>query len=263
MEYLRKAQHPEPYIAFVHQLSKRHALTKRFVEAGMMVLLHASLLDWNNTTLPSQASFPEQTESQRKEALYNQAIEHFDKAQEYERAISLLKELANHYEFVHPDYMKLCTILEEQGKFYKKIISRERFVPAYFSVCFYGNGFPATVKDQEFVYRGFECERITSFISRMQIPFPKAEILHSHEELTNRQKTGDGQYIVILTVYASSHAALSGEQVVSKPGVPGYIQNYQTNNNVNVFSYSRAFRKQPKNEEDKKNEFKVRYTFEK
>lgn len=259
MEFLKIAQQPEPYIAYIHQLCKQHDNSNRLVEAGLTLLLHANLLSWSDKILPSQLSFPEQKECKRKEILYSKAISYFNDAKEYERAIVLLEELANHYKSVQPDYKELSSILIRQSEFYDQIIKTERYAPAYFRVCFHGKGFPSTLRNYEFVYRGFECERITAFIARMKNLFPMADILHSQEELTNEQRESDGQFMVIHTVYVSNYTVvdkkIKNTNISENQNIPSYIREYKQYNNVNIFTYSRPFRKTTKG--DKENEFKV------
>ena len=147
MEFLKKADHPEPYIAYIHELSKQHYDANRFVEAGLTLLLHGNLLNPSSSNiLPQQLKYPEQSELKRKEKIYMKAINHFDKGKEYERAIGLLKQLIHIYEDVEPQYTILSSLLKSQSSFFEKIVTVERYPPEYFRVFFYGRGFPPSLQ---------------------------------------------------------------------------------------------------------------------
>ena len=259
MEFLKRAQHPEPYIAHVHQLSRQHAEADRPSEAGRALLLHANIIGFTTDKLSAQPPFPAQRQCDRKETLYRQAIEFFSTAKEWEHAIHLLKELSHYYEHVGRNFGVLADLLQQQSHFFRLIATSERFPPAYFRVCFYGAGFPLSLQDKEFIYRGYECERITSFIGRMEKAFPKALILHDQEELGDAMAAEKKKqmFLVIHTVYASTLSAVANEEPTLQSNVPSYIAFHQAHSSVNVFFYSRPFRKRSKTQEDKENEFKV------
>jgi hypothetical protein len=146
MEFLKRAQHPEPYIIYVHELSKQHLSSNRMVEAGLTLLLHANLLNWSDKLVKPLLQFPEQPERRRKEHLYLKATKYFDRAKDWERAITLLKELCEQYETATPGYLMLSSLLIKQSKFFENIATQERYTPEYFRVCFYGKGFPPSLK---------------------------------------------------------------------------------------------------------------------
>jgi hypothetical protein len=155
MEFLKRAQHPEPYITYVHELSKQHLSSNRMVEAGLTLLLHANLLQWSDKPLKALLHFPEQSERRRKEQLYLKAIKYFDRAKDWERGVVLLKELCEQYESVTPGFLMLSSLLIRQAKFFENIASIERYTPEYFRVCFYGKGFPPSLKVCKFGISAF------------------------------------------------------------------------------------------------------------
>ncbi len=59
------------------------------------------------------------------------------------------------------------------------IVDQERFYAEYFRVAYFGRGFPSEYQGKEFVYRGYELEKISEFVQRIQNKFPNAEIMQS------------------------------------------------------------------------------------
>jgi hypothetical protein len=64
-----------------------------------------------------------------------------------------------------------------ESSFYRKIVGVERFFAEYFRVGYYGKGFDSSVQGKEFIYRGFELERMADFVQRIQSKFPNAKLL--------------------------------------------------------------------------------------
>jgi len=62
----------------------------------------------------------------------------------------------------------LASILNKQAGLYTNIQTQERFPCEYFRVGFFGFGFPTTLRNKQFVYRGEELERISAFCERIQ-----------------------------------------------------------------------------------------------
>ena len=90
--------------------------------------------------------YPSQKEWERKEQLYLNIIDLFEKGKHWEHAIPLTKELAVIYETKVFNYRKLGEILKRQAALFEKIISTSeaalRLTPEYFRVGFYGTQFP-------------------------------------------------------------------------------------------------------------------------
>ena len=144
---MKRAGHAESYIVHVHELCRMHESANRLCEAGLTVMLHANLLEWNaEKILRPILHFEEESEWRRKKRLYLDAISLFDQAKEWERGIALLKSLVQEYERGVPDYRSICDLLMMQGAFYKRITDHERYAPEYFRVSFYGSGFPKTLQ---------------------------------------------------------------------------------------------------------------------
>ena len=91
---------------------------------------------------------------------------------------------------------------------YMMLNEDERVFHEYFRVAFYGAAFPPAIRvhrsclhtnlpdvcpsqNKEFIYRGFDFERIAEFISRMQTRYPKAEMLKFTERPPPAYYTAD------------------------------------------------------------------------
>ncbi|XP_047127014.1 dedicator of cytokinesis protein 3 isoform X1 [Hydra vulgaris] len=250
LEFYKELGRIDMYIRNIHKLVKLHLSCSNFTEAGFTLLLHASLLEWSDKELPAFLSYPIQREEQRKEQIYLEIIEFFDKGKMWESGIRLCKELAVQYESGLFDYVKLSEILRRQAYFYDCIMQQMRPAPTYFRVSFFGRGFPHYLKDQVLIFRGLELETLAGFTARINLEFPSAEIMSNNAPPEASIVQGIGQHIQICTVMP----------------VPGEIQMFENNlvnekiscyykfNEVEEFVFSRPFHK---GEKDRSNEFKT------
>lgn len=116
------------------------------------------------------------------------------------------------------------------------------------------------LQNKEFVYRGQEWEKISTFTQRLGSEFPHAQVLTSNSKEPDQSlKSEDGQFVQICCVKpvpdqqccSSSTAANSMEGYE----MPEKIRKFHHVNNVNKFQYDRPYHKGSK---DRDNEFKVR-----
>jgi len=140
------------------------------------------------------------------------------------------------------DYKEVAELLTKQATFYQKIILSDRFFSVYFFVGYYGKGFPKTLRKNEYIYRGLELERISNFIDRMKKKFPKATIIPQKEKQIHLDEDM-GQYLQIFSVLPATIEEAEGRGKVINKSMPVRIQRYNDNNDVNVFYYTRAKRK--------------------
>ncbi|XP_067401888.1 dedicator of cytokinesis protein 2-like [Emydura macquarii macquarii] len=201
-------------------------------------------------TAPMQGSHSHSLHTQRqlKEALYNQIIHYFDQGKMWEEAIHICKELAEQYESEIFEYEMLSDILQREAKFYENILKVLRPSPDYFAVGYYGQGFPTFLRNKVFIYRGKEYERREDFELRLLTPFPNAEKLQSTSPPDQAITDSPGQHIQCFTVQPVEEA----KGHFKNRNVPEQIVNFYKANNIQKFSYSRPFRKGPK---DPDNEF--------
>eukprot|EP01113_Clastostelium_recurvatum_P012706 TRINITY_DN1660_c0_g1_i2.p1 TRINITY_DN1660_c0_g1~~TRINITY_DN1660_c0_g1_i2.p1 ORF type:complete len:1788 (-),score=598.32 TRINITY_DN1660_c0_g1_i2:101-5464(-) len=261
MDYLHQTERYDSYLKYVHMLESIHTAGGNFGEAGFTVLLHAALLEWDDTPVAPIGMFGRDTARARKDKLYHQAIDYFDKGKLWEEAIKLIKLLRQQYEHRTYDYTKLADLLELQAGLVKKIIAVNRFFPNYFRVAYYGKGFDSKYFCKEFVYRGYELENRPEFVQRLQTRFPSANILvHTNVPTEDIQK-GEGQHIQVFQVNPATQEERDGLERHVNADMPATIASYYQTNILNVFLYSKPFRK---TNEKVVNEFKdlwVRDTF--
>jgi len=261
MSYLKQTDRQDTYTKYAHLLCKQHLSNNNYVEAGNTLLLHAELLDWSDDQLEEYGDFKAQTKRERKERLYKQAIEYFDKGKAWENAIALMKQLIVQYEQVMFDYQKLADVLQQESTFYRKVIGVERFFSEYFRVGYYGKGFDQNIQGKEFIYKGYELERMADFVTRIQGKFPNAKLLTYTELPPIEILNSSGQYLQIYAV-----KPVSGDQIpssvsgsTSTPSTPPKtyppaVQKFRSYNNINTFVYSKPFKKTK--EKNTGNEFK-------
>ncbi|GAM25576.1 hypothetical protein SAMD00019534_087510 [Acytostelium subglobosum LB1] len=249
MAYLKQTDRRDTYIKYVHLLCNQHLSNNNYTEAGNTLLLHADLLQWTDAPVEEvdeTNTQRAQTQRERRERLYKQAIEYFDKGKAWERAITLMKQLIVQYEEELCDYQKLADILQQQSTFYRKIIGVERFFCEYFRVGYYGKGFDASIQGKEFIYKGFELERMTDFVQRIQSKFPSAIMLTNTEAPSAEILNSACQYLQIYAVKSAPIEADKSKQtnfLSSGKPIPAAVQKYRQHNNINTFIYSKPIKK--------------------
>ncbi|XP_059577139.1 dedicator of cytokinesis protein 2 [Alligator mississippiensis] len=252
LNFYKEIDRQAMYIRYLYKLKDLHVSYENYTEAAYTLLLHAQLLKWSDepNTAPTQALHGRNLHTQRqlKEALYNQIIDYFDQGKMWEEAIHICKQLAAQYESEVFDYEMLSDILKRKAKFYEKILKVLRPNPEYFAVGYYGQGFPPFLRNKVFIYRGKEYERREDFELHLLSPFPSAEKLQSTAPPGPDITDSPGQYIQCFTAQPVEEPS---ERFKDK-NVPEQILNFYKANHIQKFSYSRPFRKGPK---DPDNEF--------
>ena len=259
MDYLLKMNRTENYTRYAHQMSQEMLGLGLNVEAGKALLLHANLLAWDDTKLTdfrneNKEVFPPQKSMQRKERLYVQAMQMFDKAQYWEGSLKLCKELNTFYINGLYDYEKVSNTLKKMADYYRSIEKTDRFYPSTFRVGYYGD-FGPEFKNCDFIYRGEVLESIGDFTNRIKGKFPAATMLGVKVDAgpEHKDNTSGEQYLQISKVTpitVESGWGRGGGWVVGV--VPRYARDFEGNNEVSQFYYSRPFRKK---KEKSENEF--------
>ncbi|CAG8552369.1 31262_t:CDS:2 [Gigaspora margarita] len=244
MKFIKSIDRDQIYIKYVHQLVQMQVNYHNFVEAALTLKLHSNLYDWDPTheveALPD-LNFPKQTPFDRKERLYIQILDYFVKGRAWECGIELCKELAHQFEFTTYDFQRLSNILKQQAVLHENIIKKERYFSEYFRVGFYGRGFPASLQNRQFIYRGYEWEKIGAFCERMLNKHPQAQLLKSNSTPTDEILHGDGQFLQVTAVMPEPDR----NAPVFKGDVPSAIRSYYEHNSINTFSFSRPVNKNP------------------
>lgn len=172
---------------YLYKLHDLHVLAGNYTEAAFTLKLHSRQLEWSDDEIPitlrtSPSRHPNLvTQSELKEALYQEIIEYFTKAKMFECAIEMCDELRQQYAEEMYNYAQLPNLLQKMATLYDKILREARFEPQYFRVAFYGKDFPTFLQDKAFVYRGGAYERLSDFEARMLERYPRAGLLRSLE----------------------------------------------------------------------------------
>ncbi|XP_041975951.1 dedicator of cytokinesis protein 4 isoform X2 [Aricia agestis] len=245
--YKNEIDRKEMYLRYVYKLHDLHIASDNFVEAGCTLLLYAETLSWDSDQLGADPERPEVVEWKRKEALYNQVLQYFDRGKCWEKGLPLLGELATLYEVKLCDYARLAHTLRTNATFLDSILEQLRPEPEYFRVGFYGKGCPPFVRNKQFVYRGLEYERIGAFTQRLQAEYAAAHILMRNTPPDESVVAADGQYIQICNVKPVP------ARRVWPAGAPEQAKRFYACNDVDTFLCDRPLHKPPI---DKDNEFK-------
>uniref|UniRef100_A0A8C2TA25 Dedicator of cytokinesis protein 2-like n=1 Tax=Coturnix japonica TaxID=93934 RepID=A0A8C2TA25_COTJA len=247
LNFYKEIDRQAMYIRYLYKLKDLHISYENYTEGAYTLLLHARLLKWSDeaNTAPMQGLHSPSLHTQRqlKEALYNQIVNYFDQGKMWEEAIHICKELAEQYESEIFDYEMLSKILQREAKFYEKILKVLRPSPDYFAVGYYGQGFPTFLRNKVFIYRGKEYERREDFEMRLLSPFPNAEKLQTTSTPGPDITESPGQCIL---------AACRSRAGLAAHPLPLLSCSFYKANHVQKFSYSRPFKKGPK---DPDNEF--------
>lgn len=233
MEFLRDMQKEEIFVRYVHQLADLQSGARNYTEAGLALRLHADLYDWDpikTTTALNDPEYPSQSLFERKERIYFDMIRYFEDGEAWSSALAAYKELEVQYESNVFDFAKLARTQRAVATIYETITKSEKLVPKYYRVVFKGLGFPANVRDKEFIYEGWPDERASGFTDRIQEQFPSAQIVTS-ENIDDVE----GQFLVVSSV--SPHRDLA-HHVFQRARVPQITRDYIISAHPQRFSVS-------------------------
>ncbi|KAJ5078342.1 dedicator of cytokinesis [Anaeramoeba ignava] len=274
-EYLLRTQRILMFHKFVHALSDVHFRLNNFSEAAMALTKCIGTLEWDTEKMEPKLEeghfkYPKESQASRKERIIYEAISLFDQGKLWEQAIELIQILRERYINHTYNYIKLSDLLLKESTFYKQIMTVERFFSSYFRVGYYGKGFETEelkeIKNKEFVYRGAELEQLSVFIERIKQKFPQAQI--GSNDPTDAIINGEGQYIQVANLFPAKLDDINWDYVVTPKeekdkiqtfsiklnnDMPQQVQKYYNLNNVNIFLYTKPFRKTA---EKSQNEFK-------
>ncbi|EAW08305.1 guanine nucleotide exchange factor DCK1 [Aspergillus clavatus NRRL 1] len=221
IEYMKDMGREDIFVRYVHELANLQAAAGNYTEAGLALQLHADLYGWDpRLALPEvlNPAFPEQTCFERKESLYFSIIQYFEDARAWAHALVCYKELAEQYEHTVMDFAKLSRAQSSMAKIHESIAKEEKQFPRYFRVVYKGLGFPATLRDKEFIFEGFPHERMATFVDRLQREHPSAQIVSSGEI-----QDYEGQFLHITPV--SAHRDMT-HPVFQRSKVPQSVRDH-------------------------------------
>ncbi|XP_038069209.1 dedicator of cytokinesis protein 3-like [Patiria miniata] len=246
--YKDDANREDIYARYIYRLRDLHLESNDYTEAAFTLLVLATSLEWRDKLLQSDDKHPQQSEMQRKEALYHEIINLMDKGEMWEFGIPLCKELSVQYESKLFDYGKNSRILQAQASFFDNILQKQRPTPTYFRVTFYGN-FP--LKSKAWIYRGRPFEQLGTLFERLQSDFPRAKNWQKNEPPTSADLQNNHQYLQVRAV-----DTVPTDNIFKDMNVPIRISSFYDTHRISKFKFDRPFHK---GEKDPDNEFKTLY----
>eukprot|EP00834_Sanchytrium_tribonematis_P001136 NODE_25_length_41203_cov_0.917113.p1 type:complete len:1789 gc:universal NODE_25_length_41203_cov_0.917113:21120-26486(+) len=244
--FMKTVNKQEIYIKYVHHLSQMQLKKNNFVEAGLTLMNHANILEWNlNTSVPAMEDigFPkEQSSYDRKEELLLTILEYFDEGKAWEKGISICKDMSAQYQNLSFDYKKLSGMLKREADLYLSILNKERYHSEYFRVGFFGKAWPVNIRNKLFIYRGFEFEKISVFCERIINKHAGAMMLKNNNAPTEEVLNSNKKHIQITAVVAEPKPL----SIFTSDKVPDVVKNYFVSNEIENFSFQRPFRKAAK-----------------
>ena len=230
MDFLKDMQKQDIYIRYVHQLADVQTQLHNNAEAGLALRLHADLYTWDSSTTGSlsEPAFPQQTSFERKEQLYFEMIRCYEEGAAWSSALSSYRELADQYENNRFDFAKLARTQRSMAQIYESITRWDRPMPRYFRVIYRGLGFPASLRDKQFIFEGGSAERISAFTDQIRQQHPSAQIAP-----TGEVDGLEGQFLQIFPV--SPHRDLN-HGIYQQTKVPHSIREFILSSNPRRFA---------------------------
>jgi hypothetical protein len=191
--------------------------------------------------------FPEETALQRRESIYMQAMDLFERGQQWEMALELADALKRQWSTVTMEYRKLSQLLLRCAEWYKSILDTERYYPSVFRVAYYGNKFPLPLRNAEFVYRGAPLEQIIDFSSRVRNKFPGSVLVDLKATIGPEHTDQSETYFLSISKLACcTRPELTAKPPaphVNDPALPSGLRLWRQNNCLDTFSYRRPYNK--------------------
>nr|POE46820.1 dedicator of cytokinesis protein 3 [Quercus suber] len=231
MEFLKNVQSDDAYIRYVHKLTDMQSAAGNHTEAGLALRLHADRYDWDPSVRVEEIAdlaLPAQSAFERKEGLYFDMCQHFEKGQSWQRALEAYRELATQYERNIFDFSKLARAQRAMASIYERVGRGETVSPRYFRVVYRGLGFPHSLRDKDFIFEGSVNDRLATFEDHLRQLHPSAQILR-----TGMQPDVEGQF---LQVYAVSVNKDLNHMVYQRTKVSPAARDYSLLSNPHKFT---------------------------
>ena len=230
MSFLKDINKENIFIRYVHQLADVQAKLKNETEAGLALQLHADLYAWRSAVVGplTDPEYPEQSSFERKEHLYFEMIKHFEEGEAWESALACYRELGIQYEKCNYDFAKLARTQRSMATIYEAITKGEWKAHRYFRVIYRGLGFPASLRNKEYIYEGEPSERQSAFADRMRHLHPSAQISFKGEV-----EDIEGQHLLITSV--SPYRDLE-HPIYQQPKVSQSIREYVSSSQLRRFA---------------------------
>lgn len=236
--FLRQANRVSAFSSHVLRLVNLHLKAQDYVEAALTLKLYSDLHSWDLDSfvdpMPSLC-LPRQSHFARRETLYMLILDYLGKGQAWEISIDICRELVEQYEYRAIDYSTLSDVLAYQASLYRKIATIDRAYPSYFCVTYHGNGWPASLQEKMFIYRGLEWEKYVSFCERLLQKHPHALLVNAGNN-DDTARRSEGQSLQVTAVQPDPDKT---RDVFLKQDVPDGVRAYYEHNATDRFWFTR------------------------
>ena len=215
-----------------------------YAEAGCTILLHATRLGWTDDPLPvlelqsGVAPLPAEPSWARRQRLYRDAVDCFNRAGLQERSLALLRELEV-FHTLRRDFAQLAAVLKDQADCYAAVAQPARAFPRYFLLSYYGSGFSIVYANKQCVYRGEPRDTVATVSARLRARFPAADVRTALAPADAAAlRSAPGQVVVVAQLEPASEAEARGEARVFPAKMPPSLREYHRCNNTSVFVHA-------------------------
>ena len=189
----------EMQAGYIQYLVDFHATLHNWVEAAMTQQSQINMLRWSDEICIGTKNYPREPHRSRKEKLIRSAMQYFIKGHEYERAISMIKQLQDYHRYQSFNFPAVAALCNEESVLWNKIDESWRAYPNYFRVQFFGSGFEELgLRNKLFVYRGAAVESVRDFTGRLKAKYQQAHIIPKMEVPTPELESKHEQIISIV-----------------------------------------------------------------
>lgn len=251
------------HVRYIYKLADVHEESRQHAECAFTLRLHADMLAWSDEPLPALSDigsdgqprerYPAQTARERKATLYGTIIDKFDRAQCWEEATPLCKELAEQYESALFDYPKLSALLKQQAGFLDKIVAGRRDGIQYYKVSYWGLELPESVRNKEFVYRARKDLPLSLFQDRIQKEFPQANMIGNSKDVDATKRESKRETYCQIHKITPKPPVEPKERFFKGREVDKNLLAYYNENAVKTFEFTRPKWKGPKTENEFEN----------
>ncbi|XP_063679023.1 dedicator of cytokinesis protein 3-like isoform X4 [Bolinopsis microptera] len=239
LNFYEELNRHEMYLRYIWKLYTSHISQKNFVEAAYTLEMYASKLQFSDITFVEKfETLPRERVRERKGRLHNIIIKHFEEGKSFENSFRFYKDLCDYYEGIF-DYKQLSEGLQRQAQGYMKILNTVRYPNDYFFVGFYGQGFPAFLRNKRFIYCAKELARLSFVQIRFQEQFPKASLLNYTSDPIAEVKDSPETF---LQIYKVTCLMEEREEFLGRD-VPSLISQFWDTNDIACFCYDKRFNK--------------------
>ncbi|KAN0061214.1 Deoxycytidine kinase 1 [Thecaphora frezii] len=241
--FLRQANRVTAFSTHVLRLANLHLENHNYVEAALTLKLHADLHTWDMDSFVEpipELDLPRQSHFARKETLYMLILEYLSRGEAWEISIDICRELAQQYEYRSVNYSRLAEVLQHQAALYQKIASIERTFPSYFRVAYYGVGWPASMQNKMFVYRGLDWEKFAAFCDRLHAKHPRATLIKSTGTPGEEIRLAEAQFLQVTALQPEPDRT---KDIFTNPEVAPIVRAYYEHNATDLFSFTRPLPK--------------------